>query len=217
MFEIPSPASSISDGEEVLLFEELLEEASLGAHSAANTCSCGEHPVMMAVVGLIASGCVVEAAAAIVAVLGSCKCDESCAFLWDALDVVAQLGRSPDEEKQLVFLWTASVRPAEQEQSTAASIQVVSEASDPADPLEANLATQIDAKVLEAGMGDSSRVEPEHAESVAGVSAGALSVCPELGTFVPKVGSALVSGSQVLVNQIQAYDEEKIKNAVSRR
>ena len=161
---------------------------------------------MVAVVGLIASGCVVEVAAAILVVLGSCKCDEGCVFLWDALDVVAQLGRSPDEEEQLFFLWTASVRPAEQEQSTAASIQVVSEASDPADPLEASLATPIDAKVLGAGMGDLSRVEPEHAESVAGAGAGALAVCPELDTFVPKVGFALVSGSQVLVNQIQAYD-----------
>ena len=149
MFEIPSPASSSSDGEEDLpSFEEILEEASLDAQSAANTCSCGEYPVMMAVVDLIANGRVVEAAAAIVAALGSCKCDESCVFLWDALDVVAQLGRSPDEEEQLFFLWTASVRPAERKQSTAASIQVASEASDPADPLEANLATRIDAHML---------------------------------------------------------------------
>ena len=46
MSEIPSPASSSSDGDEDLTYEEILEEASMDAHSAANTCSCGEHSSM---------------------------------------------------------------------------------------------------------------------------------------------------------------------------
>ena len=85
MSEIPSPASSSSDGEEVLTYEEILEEASMDAHSAANMCSCGEYSAMMTVSGLIESGRVVDAAAGIVAALGSCKCDEAREFLRDAL------------------------------------------------------------------------------------------------------------------------------------
>ena len=112
MFEIPSPASSSSDGEEDLLsFEELLDEASMDAHSAANTCSCGEHPVMMAVVGLIASGCVVKAAAGIVGVLDrchSCQCRESQSLLTGALDAVVQLGvqlgETQEEREQLLHM-----------------------------------------------------------------------------------------------------------------
>ena len=56
MSEIPSPASSSSDGDEALTYEEILEEASMDAHSAANTCSCGEHSSMMTVFGFIESG-----------------------------------------------------------------------------------------------------------------------------------------------------------------
>ena len=83
MSEIPSPASSSSDGDEALTYEEILEEASMDAHSAANTCSCGEHSSMMAVFGLIESGRVVDAAGLelIVAALGLCKCDEALEFL----------------------------------------------------------------------------------------------------------------------------------------
>jgi hypothetical protein len=119
MSEIPSPAtcssSSDVDGEEVLTYEEILEEASMDAHSAANTCSCGEHSSMMAVFGLMESGRVVDAAAGIVAALGLCKCDEALKFLRDALEVVAQLGGSPEEKRQLQYLWVVG-----QEQSTAA-------------------------------------------------------------------------------------------------
>ena len=82
-------------------FEETLEEAStcMGAHNASNTCSCGGHSAMIAVFGLIESGCVVDAAAGIVAALGSCRCDEAREFLRGALQVVAQFGSSPGEER----------------------------------------------------------------------------------------------------------------------
>ena len=95
MSETPSPASKLSscDGEGVLTYEEILEEASMDAHSAANTCACGEHSSMMAMFGLIERGRVVNAAAGIVAALDSCKCDEALEFLRDALGVVTQLGR----------------------------------------------------------------------------------------------------------------------------
>ena len=109
MSEIPSPASSSSDGDEALTYEEILEEASMDAHSAANTCSCGEHSSMMTVFGFIESGRVVDAAAGIVAALDSCKCDEALEFLRDALGVVTQLGRSPEEERQLLYLWTVAL------------------------------------------------------------------------------------------------------------
>ena len=56
----------------------------MDAHSAANTCSCGEHSSMMAVFGLIEGGRVVDAAAGIVTALGSCSCDEAREFLRDA-------------------------------------------------------------------------------------------------------------------------------------
>ena len=120
MSEIPSPASSSSDGDEALTYEEILEEASMDAHSAANTCSCGEHSSMMTVFGFIESGRVVDAAAGIVAALDSCKCDEALEFLRDALGVVTQLGRSPEEERQLLYLWTEGVGFVGQEQSAAA-------------------------------------------------------------------------------------------------
>ena len=57
---------------------------------------------MMAVFGLIESGCVVDAAATIVTALGSCRCDKAREFLRDALQVVAQLGGSPEEESLAV-------------------------------------------------------------------------------------------------------------------
>ena len=91
MREIPSPASS-SDGEEVLSFEELLEEVSMDVQEAANSCSCGEHQQLMDAFDAIEGDCVVAAAAGIAAALLSCKCDGSRGLLRDALDVVAQLG-----------------------------------------------------------------------------------------------------------------------------
>ena len=91
MVEIPSPASSSSDCEEDLHFEELLDEASLAVQEAANSCSCGEHQRMMDAFVLMESGRVVDAAAGIAASLGSCKCSEASDFLRDALDVLAQL------------------------------------------------------------------------------------------------------------------------------
>ena len=131
---------------------------------------------MMAVVGLTASGCVVEAAAAIVAVLGSVHVTRAVSFCGMPSTWWLNSGGHQARRSNCFFLWTASVRPAEQEQSIAASIQIVSEASDLAEPLEANLATQINAKVLGAGMGDLSRVEPERAKSVAGADVDALAV-----------------------------------------
>jgi hypothetical protein len=113
MFEVPSSVSSSDDGgEDSLVFEELLDEASLAVQGAANECSCGGHQTMMAAFGLIESGRLVDAAESIVSALGSCTCDESRGFLRDALDVVAQLGRedSPDEEEQLLRWWTAGVQ-----------------------------------------------------------------------------------------------------------
>ena len=92
MFEIPSSASSSSDGGEDLLSFEILEEASLDAQSAANTCPCGGHPVVVAVVGLIASGCMVKFATGIVAVLDRCQCRESRSLLTGAPDAIVQLG-----------------------------------------------------------------------------------------------------------------------------
>ena len=67
---------------------------------------CGEHSAMMAVFGLIESGRVVDAAAGIVATLGSCKCDEAREFLQGPLHVVAQLGNSLEEEGRLFRLCT---------------------------------------------------------------------------------------------------------------
>ena len=49
-----------------------------------------------------------NAAAGIVAALGSCKCDEALEFLWDALEVMSQLGSSPEEERQLLHLWAVA-------------------------------------------------------------------------------------------------------------
>ena len=120
MLEIPSLASSSSDGEEVLSFEELLEEASMDVQEAANSCSCGEPQQLMDAFDAIEGDCVVAAAAGIVAALLSCKCDRSRGLLLEALDVVAQLGDSPGEEEQLLRLWTAGVGSAGQEQSAAA-------------------------------------------------------------------------------------------------
>ena len=57
MSEIPSPASSSSDGEEVLSFEELLEEASMDVQEAANSCSCGEHQQLMDAFDAIEGDC----------------------------------------------------------------------------------------------------------------------------------------------------------------
>ena len=85
MSENPSPASSSSGGEEDLVFEELLDEASLAVQGAANWCSCGEHRRMMEVFDIIESGHVVAAAAGIVAALGSCRYDDASEFLRNAL------------------------------------------------------------------------------------------------------------------------------------
>ena len=101
-----------------MLFEELLEEASLAVQGAANTCSCGEHKQMMDVFDVIEGGRVVAAAAGVVTALRSCRCtcDEPREFLRDALEVVAQLGSSPEEERQLQYLWLVG-----QEQSASAT------------------------------------------------------------------------------------------------
>ena len=112
MSEITSPASSSSDGEEVLSFEEILEDASIDVQEAANSYSFGEHQQMMDMFDVIEGGRVVTAAAGIAAALRSCKCDGSRGLLRDALDVVAQLGDSPGEEEQLLRLWTAGVGSA---------------------------------------------------------------------------------------------------------
>ena len=98
MIEIPSPAGSSNDGEEVLLFSELLEEASLVVQGAANVCYCGENKHMMDVFDVIEGGSVV-AAAGIVTARRSCRCDEAREFLRDALQVVAQLGETREERE----------------------------------------------------------------------------------------------------------------------
>ena len=51
---------------------------------------------------------------------GPCRCGEACEFLRGALQVVAQLGSSPGEGKQLLHLWTVVFGSAGQEQSPAA-------------------------------------------------------------------------------------------------
>ena len=63
-----------------------------------------EHPTMMDAFDVIGGGCVVAAAAGIVAALRirSCKCDRSRGLLRDALNVVLQLGDSPGEDAQQV-------------------------------------------------------------------------------------------------------------------
>ena len=60
MAETPSPASSSSGGEEVLSFEELLDEASLDVQAAANSCSCGRHQPVVDVFDVIEGGCVID-------------------------------------------------------------------------------------------------------------------------------------------------------------
>ena len=175
MSEIPSPASSSSDGEEVLSFEEILEEASLDAQEAANSCSCGEHKQMMGVFDAIEGGRVVAAAAGIVKALRSCRCDKAREFLQDALQVVAQLGSSPGEEKQLLHLWTVVFESAGQEQSPAALAVCTSDvpssapSSQPSDVPSSKLSSQpstlaaggwdrVDAEVDAAGMQAQARI-----------------------------------------------------------
>ena len=70
-------------------------------------------------------------------------------------------------------------------------------------------------RVLGTGMGDLSCVGPGPADSAVAAGSDVSAVCPELGPLVLKVGSALVSGSPELTNQIQliqAYDEKKVRN-----
>ena len=77
---------------------------------------------MMDAFDVIEGGCVVAAAAGIAAALRSCMtlCGEDREFLRDALQVVAQLGSSPEEKRQLLHLWTVVFGSVGQEQSAAA-------------------------------------------------------------------------------------------------
>ena len=76
------------------------DEASLNVQAAANSCSCGEHQLVVGVFDASEGGRVVAVAAGIVTALRSCKCDGSHGLLRGALDVVAQLGGSPGEGEQ---------------------------------------------------------------------------------------------------------------------
>ena len=59
-------------------------------------------------------------------------------------------------------------------------------------------------------MSDSSRADPGPTDSAVAAGSGESAVGSGLESLAKKVGSALVSGSSEPLNQIQAYDEEKI-------
>ena len=194
-------------------FEELLEEASMDVQEAANSCSCGEHQQLMGAFEAVEGDCVVAAAAGIVAALLSCKCDRSRGLLLEALDVVAQLGDSPGEEEQLLRLWTAGVGSAGQEQSAAALAVCVDTGGLADEDLSlGSSGSLVSGRVQEAGMGDLFCVDPGPADSAVAAGWCEWAVGSELESLAKKVGSALVSGSSEPINQIQAYDEEKVGN-----
>ena len=66
-------------------------------------------------------------------------------------------------------------------------------------------------EVQEAGVSDLSRADPGPTDSAVAVGSGESAVGSGLESLTKKVGSALVSGSSEPLNQIQAYDEEKIE------
>ena len=68
----------------------------------------------------------------------------------------------------------------------------------------------VSGEVQEAGGSDLSRADPGPAESAVAAGSGESAVGSGLESLAKKVGSALVSGSSEPLNQIQAYDEEKI-------
>ena len=94
-----SCSSSSSDNEEEDLWGKFLGEASLAVQGAANTCPCGAHPAMMAVLSVLESGRVTEAAACIVLV-AALDGGKGWGWLTDALDVVAQLGVQLGETRE---------------------------------------------------------------------------------------------------------------------
>ena len=185
----------------------------MDVQEAANSCSCGEHQQLMDAFDAIEGDCVVAAAAGIVAALLSCKCDWSRGLLLEALDVVAQLGDSPGEEEQLLRLWTAGVGSAGQEQSAAALAVCVDTGGLADEDLSlGSSGSLVSGRVQEAGMGDLFCVDPGPADSAVAAGLGEWAVGSELESLAEKVGSALVSGSSEPINQIQAYDEEKVGN-----
>ena len=155
---------------------------------------------------LIESGRVVDAAAGIVAALGSCRCDKAREFLRDA-----QLGSSPEEEEQLLRLWTEIFSSVRQEQS-AATLAVCFGSGEDLSAATGTSGSLVAGRVQQTGTGDLSRVDIGPTDSAVGAGSGASVVGSGLRHLVPKVGSALVSGLPEPVNQIQAYGEKKVKN-----
>ena len=131
-------------------------------------------------------------------------------LLRNALDVVAQLGDSPDEEEQLLRLWTVGVGSVGQEQSAAALAVCVGTGG----LARETISTECRRHAM-SWMDDLPRVDPGPADSAVAAGPGAPAVgseLRELGSLVSKVGSAPVSGPPEPASQIQACDKKKTRN-----
>ena len=130
-----SCSSSSSDNEEEDLWEKFLGEASLAVQGAANACSCGEHPAMVAVFTALEDGSVTVAAARIVAALDRCKCGKGRGWLADALDVLvqlgAQLGETREVREQMLHVQRVAVLRARAREDRAQPSDVPSSAPSP--------------------------------------------------------------------------------------
>ena len=139
---------------------------------------------------VVEGGCVVAAAAGIVTALRSCKCGGSRGLLRDALDVVAQLGDSPGEEKQLLRLWTAGVSSVGQGQSAVVLAACVDSSGLEGESLSAGASGSLVADrvlgTVGTRMGDLSCVDPLRAS---GFSSGSGIKCVGSGLGVGPFGS----------------------------